>query len=68
MYLLNTRVVTCRAVGLCGFRNSLLVDVTVVVVVVFVFVVVVVFIVVLVNVAVVALLVVTDYIMLGCVQ
>ena len=26
LYLLNTRVVTCRAVGLCGFRNSLLVD------------------------------------------
>ena len=25
LYLLNTRVVTCRAVGLCGFRNSLLV-------------------------------------------
>ena len=25
LYLLNTRFVTCRAVGLCGFRNSLLV-------------------------------------------
>ena len=25
LYLLNTHVVTCRAVGLCGFRNSLLV-------------------------------------------
>ena len=25
LYLLNTRVVTCRVVGLCGFRNSLLV-------------------------------------------
>ena len=25
IYLLNTCVVTCRAVGLCGFRNSLLV-------------------------------------------
>ena len=25
LYLLNTNVVTCRAVGLCGFRNSLLV-------------------------------------------
>ena len=26
LYLLNTHVVTCRAVGLCGFRNSLLVE------------------------------------------
>ena len=25
LYLLNTHVVTCRAVGLCGSRNSLLV-------------------------------------------
>ena len=27
LYLLNTCVVICRAVGLCGFRNSLLVKV-----------------------------------------